>query len=42
MGDLILSLPAIKSLKDNNNNIEIDLLSSEKNYKISFIFFFAK
>ena len=34
MGDLILSLPAIKSLKDNNNNIEIDLLSSEKNYKI--------
>ena len=35
MGDLILSLPAIKSLKDNNNNnIEIDLLCSEKNYKI--------
>ena len=33
MGDLILSLPAIKSLKD-NNNIEIDLVSSEQNYKI--------
>ena len=31
MGDLILSLPAIKSLKD-NNNIEIDLVSSEQNY----------
>ena len=34
MGDMILSLPAIKSLKDCNPNFIIDILASKKNAKI--------
>ena len=34
MGDMILSLPAIKSLKDCNPNFIIDILASKQNAKI--------
>jgi len=34
LGDMILTLPVIKSLKSNNANIEIHLLASEKNFKV--------
>ena len=34
MGDMILSLPAIKSIKINNPNIFIKLLASENNSRL--------